>query len=126
MSSGPRIRLISPLNYPIHLPSVREEEVPAVLGLKDRVVVPESGPVLIGDVHREAQHRRVDSTLRDLNQAHCRVRGRTQGFCDKVQAPGVGASAKLRKAVVLLRELDPLPSCPNSDPFVAVQDDQRV
>ena len=83
----------------------------------------EAHPLLIGDVHREAQHRRVDPTLRDLDQAPYRALGGAQGICDKAQAPGVG---QLREAVVFPGERHTPPRRLERHPLVTVQDDHGV
>ena len=108
---------------PVHPPAAREEQVAAVFGLEERVVVAQRGSLLVGNLQRKAQHGRVDPTLRSLDQAPYRALGRAQGICDKAQVPGVG---QLREAVVLLPEGKfPALRLPGH-PLVAVEDHQRV
>ena len=108
---------------PVHPPAAREEQVAAVFGLEERVVVAQRGSLLVGNLQRKAQHGRVDPTLRSLDQAPYRALGRAQGICDKAQVPGVG---QLREAVVLLPE-GKLPALRlPGHPLVAVEDHQRV
>ena len=103
----------------LHRRAVGEDQVAAVLDLKDRVGVAEAAAVLLGQVQAEAQACGVDPTSRDLAQAPYSPR-LGQGVCDLSQAlrftdPG--------ETVALLREADARRLGGAGDVLVAVEDD---
>ena len=85
---------------PVHPRAGGEDQVPAVLGLVDRVVVAEPAGLLVGQVQPEAQARGVDPPVAGPAQPpYSRVL--RQGLCD------LGQAARIRdpsKAVPLLGE----------------------
>jgi len=87
---------------PVHPRARGEDQVPAVLGLVDRVVVAEPAGLLLGQVQAEAQARGVDPPVAGLAQPPC-SRVLRQGVCDLSQALRIRDPSK---AVALLDERD--------------------
>src|SRR6266699_2945776 len=74
-----------PVKQVLHLAARGEQQVAAVFGLVDRVVVAEPAHALLGEVEAEAQASRVDPPVADLAQAPYSRLAR-QGICDPGQA----------------------------------------
>jgi hypothetical protein len=82
----------------IHPAAQLEQQIPAVLQLVVRILVPEPTPLLLFQIQSEAQATGVDPTLADLAQPPYR-RFLGQGICDLRQACGV---SYMRKSFPLL------------------------
>jgi hypothetical protein len=77
-----------PVKQVLHLSAGAKQQVAAVFGLVDRVVVAESADSLLGEVEAEAQARGVDPPVADPAQAPYSRLPRP-GICDPGQAPGL-------------------------------------
>ncbi len=123
---GPQRRHVQPGPGPVrdgaedlvHPRAGGEDQVPAVLGLVDRVGVAEPADLLVGQVQAEAQAGGVDPPVADLAQPPY-SRALRQGLCD------LGQAARIRdpsKAVPLLGEADPGRVRGARDILMAVED----
>ena len=93
-----------------------KQKVAAVFKLISRILVSESGTLLLLKVQSEAQAARIDPTLTDLSQAPYSV-SFTQGIRDLVQ----GLERTTYKAVTLLAAGDGFFAGTAFDPFVSVE-----
>ena len=111
-----------PVKQLLHLRAGFKQQVPAVLGLVDRVGVAEPAGLLLGQVQAEAQAGRIDPPVADLAQApYSRVP--RPGICDPGQALRI---RDLSKTVPLLGETDALALRGDRDILVAIEDHLRA
>src|SRR6266702_2820233 len=103
---------------PVHLAAVAEQQVAAVFGLVDRVIVAEPADALLGQVQAEAQAGGVDPPVADLAQPPY-YPGPGYGLCDLSQALRIRSTSK---TVALLGEPDPGGAGGDGDVLVAVED----
>src|SRR6266516_3002971 len=94
------------LEYLLHPSSALKQQVAAIFGLIDRVLVVKFAPLLLLQAQREADASSVNPTLTDLGQSpYHPLLG--QGVCNLSQAGGVGDA---RKTIPLFLEVNLLPA----------------